>query len=42
MTLGIVPAMILVGISVLLTFVAGLVPSRVAARKDAVIALRTE
>ncbi len=42
MTLGVVPAAILVGISVFLTFVAGLVPSRVAARKDAVIALRTE
>ncbi|MBE5748767.1 MAG: ABC transporter ATP-binding protein/permease [Clostridiales bacterium] len=42
MYLGIVPAIILVGISVLLTFIAGLVPSRVAAKKDAVIALRTE
>ncbi|MBQ9716146.1 MAG: ABC transporter ATP-binding protein/permease [Clostridia bacterium] len=42
MTLGVVPAVILVGISVFLTFVAGLVPSRVAAKKDAVIALRAE
>ncbi|MBR2372124.1 MAG: ABC transporter ATP-binding protein/permease [Clostridia bacterium] len=42
MYLGVVPVIILVGISVLLTFVAGLVPSRVAAKKDAVIALRTE
>ncbi|MBQ8894802.1 MAG: ABC transporter ATP-binding protein/permease [Clostridia bacterium] len=35
-------ALILVGISMLLTFVAGLIPSGVAARKDPVIALRTE
>ncbi|MBQ6824790.1 MAG: ABC transporter ATP-binding protein/permease [Clostridia bacterium] len=35
-------ALLLVGISMLLTFVAGLVPSGVAARKDPVIALRTE
>jgi len=41
-TLGFIPAIVLVGISMLLTFVAGLVPSRVAAKKDAVIALRTE
>ncbi|MBO4734283.1 MAG: ATP-binding cassette domain-containing protein, partial [Clostridia bacterium] len=32
----------LVIISVLLTFIAGLIPSRIAARKDPVIALRTE
>lgn len=35
-------ALILVGISMLLTFVAGLIPSGVAARKDPVIALRSE
>ena len=35
-------AVILVGISVLLTFIAGLIPSRIAARKDPVEALRTE
>ena len=40
--LAFIPAMILVAISMMLTFVAGLVPSRVAAKKDAVIALRTE
>ncbi|MCH5198956.1 MAG: ABC transporter ATP-binding protein/permease [Oscillospiraceae bacterium] len=33
---------ILVGISVFLTFIAGLVPSSIAAKKDPVIALRTE
>ena len=33
---------ILVGISMLLTFIAGLFPSKVAARKDPVIALRSE
>ena len=35
-------AVILVAISMILTFVAGLVPSRVAAKKDPVEALRTE
>ncbi len=35
-------AAILVGISMLLTLIAGLLPSRIAARKDPVIALRTE
>lgn len=35
-------AIILVGISMLLTFIAGLFPSRVAAKKDPVVALRTE
>ncbi len=37
-----VAALILVGISVLLTFVAGLIPARSAAKKDPVVALRTE
>ncbi len=32
----------LVAISMLLTFIAGLIPSRIAARKDPVVALRTE
>ena len=35
-------AVILVAISVLLTFIAGLIPSRKAANKDPVVALRTE
>ena len=35
-------AAILVGISMLLSFVAGLLPSRMAAKKDPVVALRTE
>ena len=35
-------ALILVGISMLLTLIAGLIPSRIAARKDPVVALRTE
>ena len=37
-----VPAIILVGISMVLTFVAGLFPSKTASNKDPVIALRTE
>ena len=36
------PAFILIAISVVLTLVAGLVPSKAAARKDPVVALRTE
>ena len=40
--LPIAAGVILVGISMLLTFVAGLIPSRVAAKKDPVTALRTE
>ncbi len=35
-------AVILIAISVLLTFIAGLIPSRSAAKKDPVVALRTE
>ena len=35
-------AFILVGISMLLTLVAGLIPSRIASKKDPVVALRTE
>ena len=34
--------LILVGISMVLTFIAGLIPSRFAAKKDPVVALRTE
>ncbi len=37
-----VAAAILVGISMFLTFIAGLVPSKIAAKKDPVVALRTE
>ena len=35
-------AIILIAISMLLTFIAGLIPSRLAAKKDPVVALRTE
>ena len=35
-------AIILIAISMLLTFIAGLIPSRIASRKDPVIALRAE
>ena len=35
-------AIVLIGISVLLTLIAGLIPSRSAAKKDPVVALRTE
>ena len=35
-------ALILIAISVLLTLIAGIIPSRLAAKKDPVIALRTE
>lgn len=35
-------AILMIGISVLLTFVAGLIPARIAAKKDPVVALRTE
>ncbi|MBQ8175030.1 MAG: ATP-binding cassette domain-containing protein [Clostridia bacterium] len=35
-------ALILIGISMLLTFIAGLIPSRIAAKKDPVVALRSE
>jgi putative ABC transport system permease protein len=41
-TLPLNAALILVGISVCLTLIAGLIPARLAAKKDPVIALRTE
>jgi putative ABC transport system permease protein len=37
-----VACVVLVLISMLLTFIAGLFPSRIAAKKDPVVALRTE
>ena len=40
--LPIIGAIILIIISILLTFIAGLIPSRIASKKDPVIALRTE
>ena len=40
--LPIVGAVILVAISVALTFIAGLIPARIAAKKDPVVALRAE
>lgn len=40
--LPVLGGVILVGISMLLTFIAGLIPSRIAAKKDPVEALRTE
>lgn len=42
MALPVTSALILIGISVLLTFVAGLIPSSMAARRDPVEALRSE
>ena len=41
-SLPVVGALILVAISIALTLIAGLIPSRIAAKKDPVIALRTE
>ena len=41
-SLGVVPAVSLILISVFLTFIAGLVPARIASKKDPVLALRTE
>ena len=38
----VVGALVLIGISMFLTFIAGLIPSRLAAKKDPVVALRTE
>ena len=40
--LPVVGALVLVAISMLLSFIAGLLPSRMAAKKDPVVALRTE
>ena len=40
--LGVIPSVILVILSVFLTFIAGLIPARGAAKKDPVVALRTE
>ena len=40
--LPVVGAIILVLISIFLTFIAGLIPSRIASKKDPVEALRTE
>ena len=40
--LPIAGAVILVAISMLLTFIAGLIPSKIAAKKDPVTSLRTE
>ena len=42
MRLPIIAAIILILISVFLTFIAGLVPSKIASKKDPVIALREE
>ncbi len=41
-TLPVIGGLVLVVISMCLTFIAGLIPSRIAAKKDPVIALRTE
>ena len=38
----VIGAIVLIGISMFLTFIAGLIPSRLAAKKDPVVALRTE
>ncbi len=40
--LPVAAAFILIGISMALTFIAGLIPARIASKKDPVIALRTE
>lgn len=40
--LPVIGALILIGISVILTAVSGLIPSSIAAKKDPVVALRTE
>ena len=41
-SLTLLPALVLIGISILLSFVAGLIPSGLAAKKDPVEALRTD
>jgi len=38
----IIPALVLVGISMILTVISGIIPSKMASKKDPVIALRTE
>jgi putative ABC transport system permease protein len=40
--LGLAPALILIAISMFLTLIAGIIPSRIASKKDPVVALRTE
>ena len=40
--LPVAAAFILIGISMVLTFIAGLIPARIASKKDPVIALRSE
>ena len=35
-------SLILIGVSVLMTFIAGLIPAQIASKKDPVVALRTE
>ena len=40
--LNIIHGLILIVISILLTLISGLIPSRIASKKDPVIALRTE
>jgi putative ABC transport system permease protein len=41
-TLNVLDAVVLVVISFVLTLIAGIIPSRAAAKKDPVVALRTE
>ena len=42
MNLPVIAAIVLILISVFLTFIAGLVPAKIASKKDLVIALREE
>ena len=41
-TLNLLPCVVLILISVMLTFIAGLIPARIASKKDPVLALRSE